>query len=142
MLSHAQGRIAIEAIIVLLFIPVVDCLRLLVARLLRGRSPMAPDTDHFHHRLRAKFGSQYGLAAYLSIVLASSLIAVLAPRLSLVCIVALTAIYLSFASLTESEIMRTSDRSSGGRQRHDALPSWTGAASMSAGDSVNQRDLF
>ncbi len=142
MLAHAQGRIAIETIVVLLFIPVVDCLRLLVARLLRGRSPMAPDTDHFHHRLRARFGSQYGLAAYLGIVAASSLIAVLAPRLSLVCIVVLTAIYMSFASLTESEVMRTSNRGPGGRQTRETRPSWIGATSVSRVDPTRQRDLI
>ena len=26
---------------------------------------MAPDTDHFHHRLQAKLGDSYGLAVYI-----------------------------------------------------------------------------
>jgi UDP-GlcNAc:undecaprenyl-phosphate GlcNAc-1-phosphate transferase len=102
MLSHAQGSVAIETIAVWFFIPVADCLRLLITRLLRGRSPSRADTDHFHHRLQHKLGKQYGLGAYIGTVAVSSLVAALAPHLALVCMVVLTAIYFSFASIAES----------------------------------------
>ena len=102
MFAYAEGRVSIETIFVWFFIPVVDCLRLLFTRPLRGHSPMEADHDHFHHRLQEEFGPRYGLIAYVSVVALSSLMATLAPHLALVCIIILTAYYFSFASLAES----------------------------------------
>jgi len=107
MLTHAQGRISVETITVWFFIPVMDCLRLLIARVVQGRAPSAGDTDHFHHRLEQRLGKQSGLFAYIGTVAVSCVIASIAPRLSLVCIVVLTAIYCSFASLAGSSAAQT-----------------------------------
>jgi len=104
LITYAQGRIALETIIVWFYVPVVDCLRLIITRRLQGRSPLAPDTDHFHHRLQVKFGAAYGLFAYIVLVAASSLVATLAPRFALVCVIVLTAVYFSFAFLTDSAV--------------------------------------
>lgn len=106
MMAYAQGRVSVETITVWFFIPVMDCLRLMITRRLEGRSPMAPDTDHFHHRLQGKLGETYGLVAYIVSVAACSFIAALAPRFALVCIIILTAIYFSFAWLTDSAASR------------------------------------
>jgi UDP-GlcNAc:undecaprenyl-phosphate/decaprenyl-phosphate GlcNAc-1-phosphate transferase len=100
--AYAHGAISIETVTVWFYIPVVDCLRLLIVRRVQGRSPFAPDNDHFHHRLQVKLGPRYGLAAYLACVAVSSFAAVLAPRFSLVCLIVLTAIYFSFAFLTDA----------------------------------------
>jgi hypothetical protein len=62
------------------------------------------------------------LAAYLTCVAATSLIAVVAPRFSLVCLIVLTAVYFSFAFLTDS----TAAAKAGSE---DALPS-TGASNV------------
>jgi UDP-GlcNAc:undecaprenyl-phosphate GlcNAc-1-phosphate transferase len=102
MATHAQDRIPIEVTAVWFFVPVMDCLRLIIVRLARGRSPASGDTDHFHHRLQHKFGQHYGLFAYLTMVAATSFTATLIPRFALVAIIVLTAIYCSFASLTDS----------------------------------------
>jgi len=107
LMAYAQGRVAIETITVWFFIPVMDCLRLIVTRRLQGRSPFACDTDHFHHRLQAKLGMTYGLVAYVASIATSSAIAAVAPRFALVCLIALTAIYFSFAWLTDSEAARS-----------------------------------
>jgi UDP-GlcNAc:undecaprenyl-phosphate GlcNAc-1-phosphate transferase len=107
MMAYAQGRVTIETITVWFFIPVMDCLRLIITRRLQGRSPVAPDTDHFHHRLQAKLGRSYGLVAYIASVAGSSFVATLAPRFSLVCLIVLTAIYFSFAWLTDSAASRS-----------------------------------
>jgi UDP-GlcNAc:undecaprenyl-phosphate GlcNAc-1-phosphate transferase len=101
MLSHAQGRVSIETATVWFFIPVVDCLRLIVTRTLQGRSPMAPDTDHFHHRLQAKLGNSYGLVAYVCSVAGCSIISAVAPQFALVCLIVLASIYFSFAWLAD-----------------------------------------
>jgi UDP-GlcNAc:undecaprenyl-phosphate GlcNAc-1-phosphate transferase len=97
LMAYAQGRVSVETITVWFFIPVVDCLRLIITRRLQGRSPVAPDNDHFHHRLQSKLGTTYGLVAYIASVGATSFIAALAPQFALVCIIVLTAIYFSFA---------------------------------------------
>jgi UDP-GlcNAc:undecaprenyl-phosphate GlcNAc-1-phosphate transferase len=102
MMAYARGRVSVETVIVWFYIPVADCLRLIITRRLQGRSPMAPDTDHFHHRLQAKLGGTYGLVAYIVSVAACSFIAALAPQFALVSIIVLTAIYFSFAWLTDS----------------------------------------
>jgi UDP-GlcNAc:undecaprenyl-phosphate GlcNAc-1-phosphate transferase len=101
MLSYSQGRVTIETITVWFFIPVADCLRLIITRRLEGRSPVASDCNHFHHRLQGKLGTNYGLFAYIACVAATSFVAALAPHFALVCLIALTAIYFSFAWLTD-----------------------------------------
>jgi len=111
LMAYAQGRVTVETITVWFFIPVMDCLRLIITRRLQGRSPVAPDNDHFHHRLQSKLGTTYGLVAYIASVGATSFIAALAPQFALVCIIILTAIYFSFAFLTDSEAVRALDTS-------------------------------
>ena len=101
MLSHAEGRVSIETATVWFFIPVVDCLRLIMTRSLQGRSPMAPDTDHFHHRLQGKLGVTYGLVAYICSVAGCSIISAVAPQFALVCLIVLASIYFSFAWLAD-----------------------------------------
>jgi UDP-GlcNAc:undecaprenyl-phosphate/decaprenyl-phosphate GlcNAc-1-phosphate transferase len=93
--AHAEGKVALETIAVWFFIPVVDCLRLLVVRPLSGVSPFRADRQHFHHRLEKRLGGGLGVAVYLGAVAISSLIATLVPRFSLVCMVWLAAFYLS-----------------------------------------------
>jgi UDP-GlcNAc:undecaprenyl-phosphate GlcNAc-1-phosphate transferase len=109
LMAYAQGRLTIETVTVWFFIPVMDCLRLIITRGLEGRSPVAPDKNHFHHRLQSKLGATYGLVAYSASVGATSFIAALAPQFALVCIIVLTAIYFSFAFLTDSASARATD---------------------------------
>jgi UDP-GlcNAc:undecaprenyl-phosphate GlcNAc-1-phosphate transferase len=106
LIAYVQGRLTIETITVWFFIPVMDCLRLIITRRLEGRSPAAPDKNHFHHRLQSKLGTTYGLVAYIASVGATSFIAALVPQFALVCIIVLTAIYFSFAFLTDSATAR------------------------------------
>jgi hypothetical protein len=49
------------------------------------------------------------LVAYLACVAATSIIAVVAPRFSLVCLIVLTAVYFSFAFLTDSTATREAE---------------------------------
>ena len=100
--AHAQGRLSLDTIIVWFFIPVMDCVRLLVSRPLRGYSPFEGDRDHFHHRLQDRIGKPLGLSTYVGTVGTSSVIATVAPRFALVCLCALCAFYFSFAWLTDA----------------------------------------
>lgn len=101
-LAHARGQVTLETAIVWFFIPVTDCLRLLISRPVRGRSPFLADHDHFHHRLEDKMGKQQGLIVYAGAVAVSSLVATLEPRFALVSLCVLSAFYFSFAGLTDT----------------------------------------
>jgi len=103
---HAKGMAPLEVIVVWFFIPVMDCVRLLVTRAFRGASPFIGDRDHFHHRLEDKMGRNGGLACYLGAVAVSSMVASVEPRFALVCLIVLTSFYFSFAFLTDSEHVR------------------------------------
>lgn len=100
--AHSEGRVHIETIIVWFFIPVMDCLRLLITRPLRGRSPFNGDRDHFHHRLEDKLGKNWGFGAYAGCVAITSLVATVEPRFSLLSLTVLCAFYFSFAWLTDA----------------------------------------
>ena len=49
-------------------IPIVDCLRLMVARMIAGRSPFSSDRHHLHHMLWSLLPQPIGLLAYLGLV--------------------------------------------------------------------------
>lgn len=99
---HARGQLPLETIVVWFFIPVVDCLRLLITRPLSGRSPFDGDRDHFHHRLEDKLGKRWGLVAYAGAVAASSFIATMDEKFALLSLAMLSAFYFSFAWLTDT----------------------------------------
>lgn len=111
-LAQARGQVPPETIIVWFFIPVMDCLRLLIGRPLRGRSPFCGDRDHFHHRLMDKMGPTQAVLSYVGAVALSSLIATLMPRFALVCLCLLSAYYFSFAWLTDMNVMAASNNES------------------------------
>jgi UDP-GlcNAc:undecaprenyl-phosphate GlcNAc-1-phosphate transferase len=47
------------------WLPVLDCVRLMLSRALDRRSPFAADRNHFHHILIDRFGRRTALAVYL-----------------------------------------------------------------------------
>lgn len=102
--AHAKGQVSLETVIVWFFLPVMDCLRLLICRPLRGLSPFHGDRDHFHHRLEDKLGRVPGLISYTGAVVVSSLVATLEPRFALVCLCILSAYYFSFAWTTTANV--------------------------------------
>ena len=102
-LAHARGEVSLETVIVWFFIPVADCLRLMITRKLRGRSPFDGGRDHFHHRLINSIGERRSAATYVAAVAASSLCATLAPRFALVFLCVLSGFYFSFARLSEGD---------------------------------------
>jgi UDP-GlcNAc:undecaprenyl-phosphate GlcNAc-1-phosphate transferase len=91
--AHASGAITVAAVIVWFFIPITDCLRLMIMRWMSGRSPLSADRDHFHHRLERRFGTHSALAIYLGMVAATSIIASVAPGLAVPCVAVLALFY-------------------------------------------------
>tara|TARA_B110000305_G_C18929641_1_gene398955 strand:- start:235 stop:528 length:294 start_codon:yes stop_codon:yes gene_type:complete len=46
----------VEEIIIILFIPLIDMLRLFFTRILKNNNPLNPDREHLHYILLNKFG--------------------------------------------------------------------------------------
>ena len=60
-------------------IPVVDALRLILYRIMAGRSPFSSETTHFHHLLEKLMPWRWGLIVYLTLVAAPGLAALAVP---------------------------------------------------------------
>ena len=50
------------------WLPVLDCVRLMVGRLRRGRSPLTGDRNHFHHLLIRRMRPSNAVAIYLALL--------------------------------------------------------------------------
>ncbi len=64
-----------DAVALMFLIPVVDTLRLIVARGIKGRSPFSPDREHLHHILLSLVPWHWALTVYLALVGVPSLVA-------------------------------------------------------------------
>lgn len=91
--AHASGAITVATVIVWFFIPITDCLRLMITRWMTGRSPLSADRDHVHHRLETRFGTQSAVTIYLGSVAATSIVAAVLPSFAPLCIAALAILY-------------------------------------------------
>jgi UDP-GlcNAc:undecaprenyl-phosphate GlcNAc-1-phosphate transferase len=81
---HNAGRLSLETALVWFYLPVLDCLRLILLRLWHGRSPFRPDREHFHYRLSARLGERHAILIYASVVGFTSVLATFAPELSMI----------------------------------------------------------
>lgn len=79
---HSGGRLPMLTVVLWLLVPVLDCLRVMAARILANRSPMAPDTDHLHHRLARSFAWPRSVAVYLAIASLPGLLAAVLPAMT------------------------------------------------------------
>ena len=71
-----------DTVMIWFLIPVLDCLRLMISRMLNGRSAFSPDRDHLHHRLLVLMPHTWTLVCYLLVVGVPSLLAVMFPSLN------------------------------------------------------------
>lgn len=69
-----------EHVALLFVVPVLDTLRLITSRALRGGSPFAADRDHLHHHIAFRWGWPRGLAVYLALVAVPNLAALALPQ--------------------------------------------------------------
>lgn len=74
-------------------LPVLDCLRLITVRALRGRSPFSGDRDHLHHHLGYLLGWPNGLLVYWLLAGLPSVAVWLLPEANLQIILAAIAVY-------------------------------------------------
>lgn len=95
-----------EQIVLWFLVPVLDCLRLMVSRVLVGRSPFSGDRNHLHHFLALKYGWTRGIALYLGMVAIPSLAAWLAPQLTVFMIALVSLIYATFTISVRMEMRK------------------------------------
>lgn len=93
-LSAVMGMLAIYAynqnfenfradrLALLFVIPVIDTIRLITTRSLKGRSPFQADRDHLHHHIAFRWGWPRGLIIYLGLVAIPNLLAYAYPSLA------------------------------------------------------------
>jgi UDP-GlcNAc:undecaprenyl-phosphate GlcNAc-1-phosphate transferase len=93
--AHNAWGVSAATIAVWFFIPVADCVRLIISRAMNGRAPSDGDRNHFHHRLEAHVGRRGGLIVYLGAVAVPSLVATRFPQLAMPCLLVLLLFYLS-----------------------------------------------
>lgn len=91
------GFVAIPADMVALWfiIPVVDCLRLMIGRSLKGRSPFSPDREHLHHMLMRFMIWEKALVVYLAMVFVPCFLAIWLPDWTLLWVVLAMSTYLT-----------------------------------------------
>ncbi len=77
--NHAFPMWHAERVALLFIVPVLDTLRLITARALRGGSPFAADRDHLHHHIAFRWGWPRGLVVYLALVGLPNLAALAIP---------------------------------------------------------------
>ena len=79
---ESGGALHADVVVAWFIIPVADCIRLVVERAIKGRSPMSPDTDHFHHILCRQLPVKFALLVYWGMVGVPGLLALLFPSLT------------------------------------------------------------
>jgi UDP-GlcNAc:undecaprenyl-phosphate/decaprenyl-phosphate GlcNAc-1-phosphate transferase len=93
--NHSAGALPMLTVVLWLLVPVIDCLRVMIARLGDERSPLSPDENHLHHRLARHWRWPICLVIYLTLVAGPGLVGALWPQLTLRMIVLASATYLA-----------------------------------------------
>ena len=94
--SLRDGTLSAETLLVWFFLPVLDCVRVISARLLRRRSPLRGGKDHFHHILADIFGKRRAFYVYTATILVTSALAGFVPRLGIYILLAMIASSVGF----------------------------------------------
>jgi UDP-GlcNAc:undecaprenyl-phosphate/decaprenyl-phosphate GlcNAc-1-phosphate transferase len=76
-------RLPADVVAIWFLVPVLDCLRLMVTRLVRGRSPFSSDRHHLHHMLQGLMSARRALMCYLGLVAVPAVLAWAAPSFTL-----------------------------------------------------------
>lgn len=94
-----DGEMAAQVPVYWFWLPVLDCVRLMIWRALHGQSPFAADRNHFHHLLVDHLGPSKALALYLALVAAPGIAAMFGEDLASTALVLCLAFYGAFLAL-------------------------------------------
>ena len=84
-----------DAIALWFLVPVLDCVRLMVWRVIQGRSPFSPDNSHLHHYLDRSMPWSIGLPFYLLLVAVPAALAYAWPSRTGLWMLLTTIVYVS-----------------------------------------------
>lgn len=102
LLVYTEGQSSrpfpIEMIVVSVFVPVADSIRVSLARIKRGVGPFSADRNHLHHRLEQRFGAQGALVVFAAMVAVPIVVALALPTyawaaLALAVLIYITVVY-------------------------------------------------
>jgi UDP-GlcNAc:undecaprenyl-phosphate GlcNAc-1-phosphate transferase len=98
--STTPYDLPVLTVVVWLLVPVLDCLRVIVARLAATRSPLSADRNHLHHRLARWFKWPASMLIYLAIATLPGLVAAIWSETSPAMLALGTVVYGSVIWLT------------------------------------------
>jgi UDP-GlcNAc:undecaprenyl-phosphate GlcNAc-1-phosphate transferase len=91
-------------IVTMFLVPVLDTVRLMVARKLRGVSPFEGDRNHLHHHLWNRWGWPRGLVVYSALVGIPSVVTQMFPAAAPGAIVGMVAAYFWLLAVTRASL--------------------------------------
>ena len=100
---QADGRLPMTTVILWLLVPVLDCLRVMAARIMNNQSPVTADTNHLHHRLARSWPWPVSVLVYLAVATLPGLIAALSLEQTPLMLLATLAAYGSVIWVTRGE---------------------------------------
>jgi UDP-GlcNAc:undecaprenyl-phosphate GlcNAc-1-phosphate transferase len=103
----ADGELPMLTVVLWLFVPVADTLRVMITRLMHDRSPMSPDKNHLHHRLKRRWDTSQSLVIYLTLAGIPSLVAAVWPTTAELMLTLVVAGYSGILWLTRRNIATT-----------------------------------
>ena len=62
---NTQGIFKVDEILLIMLIPAIDALRVTIERILKNKSPLLPDRNHFHHLLEKKIKQNFVFIPYI-----------------------------------------------------------------------------
>ena len=84
-----------DLVVLWFIIPVLDCIRLIVSRVINGQSPFEGDRNHLHHLIFEVMPSwKYGLMLYLAVVAVPIIIATIIPDYTVLLTLGMVGIYM------------------------------------------------
>jgi UDP-GlcNAc:undecaprenyl-phosphate GlcNAc-1-phosphate transferase len=86
------------------WLPVLDCLRLMISRALHGQSPFVADRNHFHHMLLTHVRPSLALALYLVLVAAPGIAAMIGEKLASMVLLICIVFYWAFVAMRGSNL--------------------------------------
>jgi len=89
----ANGAMHAQVPVYWFWLPVIDCVRLMISRVLNGQSPFAADRNHFHHMLLEHMRPSRALTLYLVLLAAPGIAAMISEEAASITLLLCIALY-------------------------------------------------
>jgi UDP-GlcNAc:undecaprenyl-phosphate GlcNAc-1-phosphate transferase len=103
----AGSQLPMLTVVLWLFVPVADTLRVMITRVMNDRSPMTGDKNHLHHRLKRRWDATHALLIYLGLAGVPSLAAAIWPMTTELMLTLVVAAYGGILWLTRRNVAAT-----------------------------------